>query len=171
MTYNDNTCTSGRCTSFKTPDDGRLRPKHLEWLCRNKTWTVLHQVGVSFDLYYDARKLQIKTLCIWQWIGRVDCTAVTEWSWVLNTVVIFICRWFWLLYSAILNLPNRTSTTDRYRGLTTCFHSVTVSSYISFSFHSVPFYFKICVPSFQVCRGLPLGTFSCIVELYTTVKW
>ena len=24
------TCTSGRCTSFKTPDDGRLRPKHVE---------------------------------------------------------------------------------------------------------------------------------------------
>ena len=34
---------------LNTPDDGRLRPKHLEWLCRNKTCTVLHQVGVSFD--------------------------------------------------------------------------------------------------------------------------
>ena len=43
-----------------TPDDGRLRPKHVEWLCRNKTCTVLHQVGVSFDLYYDARKHKIK---------------------------------------------------------------------------------------------------------------
>ena len=28
------------------PDDGRLRPKHVEWPCRNKTCTVLHQVGV-----------------------------------------------------------------------------------------------------------------------------
>jgi hypothetical protein len=26
-----------------------LRPKHVEWLCRNKICTVLHQVGVSFD--------------------------------------------------------------------------------------------------------------------------
>jgi len=34
---------------LNTPDDGRLRPKHVEWLCRNKICTVLHQVGVSFD--------------------------------------------------------------------------------------------------------------------------
>ena len=27
---------------------------------QNKTCTVLHQVGVSFDLYYDARKHKIK---------------------------------------------------------------------------------------------------------------
>ena len=39
---------------------GRLRPKHVEWPSRNKTCTVLHQVGVSFDLYYDARKHKIK---------------------------------------------------------------------------------------------------------------
>ena len=45
---------------LNAPDDGRLRPKHVEWLCRNKTCTVLHQVGVSFDLYYDARKHKIK---------------------------------------------------------------------------------------------------------------
>jgi len=64
LTFNDNTCTIGRCTSFKTPDDGRLRPKHVEWLCRNKTCTVLHQVGVSFDLYYDARKHKIKKTAI-----------------------------------------------------------------------------------------------------------
>jgi len=31
-----------------------------ESLYRNKTCTVLHQVGVSFDLYYDARKHKIK---------------------------------------------------------------------------------------------------------------
>ena len=50
--------------ALNTPDDGRLRPKHVEWLCRNKTCTVLHQVGVSFHLYYDARKhkIKIKTL-------------------------------------------------------------------------------------------------------------
>ena len=45
---------------LKTPDDGRLRSKHVQWPCRNKTCTVLHQVGVSFDLYYDARKHKIK---------------------------------------------------------------------------------------------------------------
>jgi hypothetical protein len=44
---------------LNTPDDGRLRPKHVEWPCRNKTCTVLHQVGVSFELYYDARKHKI----------------------------------------------------------------------------------------------------------------
>jgi len=47
---------------LNTPDDGRLHPKHVEWLCRNKTCTVLHQVGVSFDLYYEARKHKIKKL-------------------------------------------------------------------------------------------------------------
>ena len=46
---------------LNTPDDGRLRPKHVKWPCRNKTYTVLHQVSVSFDLYYDARKHKIKT--------------------------------------------------------------------------------------------------------------
>ena len=47
---------------LNTPDDGRLRPKHVEWLCRDKTCTVLHQVGVSYDLYYDARKHKIKNV-------------------------------------------------------------------------------------------------------------
>jgi len=36
---------------LNTPDDGRLRPKHVESLRRNKTCTVLHQAGVSFDEY------------------------------------------------------------------------------------------------------------------------
>jgi len=45
---------------LNTPDDGRLRPKRVEWLCRNETCTVLYQVCVSFDLYYDARKHKIK---------------------------------------------------------------------------------------------------------------
>ena len=49
---------------LNTPDDGRLRPKHVEWLCRNKTCRVLHQVGVSFDLYYDAGKHKIKVYVI-----------------------------------------------------------------------------------------------------------
>jgi hypothetical protein len=46
---------------LNTPDDGHLRPKHVEWPCRKKSCTVLHHVGVSFDLYYDARKHKIKT--------------------------------------------------------------------------------------------------------------
>jgi hypothetical protein len=33
------------------PDDGRLRAKHVERLCRNKNCTVLHQVG--FYLTYN----------------------------------------------------------------------------------------------------------------------
>ena len=45
---------------LNNPDDGRLRPKHVEWLCRSKICTVLHQAGVSLDLYYDARKHKIK---------------------------------------------------------------------------------------------------------------
>jgi len=39
--------------------------------CHNLTCTVLHQVGVSFDLYYDARKHKIKIQCkvILLWTG------------------------------------------------------------------------------------------------------
>ena len=29
---------------------GAWRPKHVEWVCRNKTCTVLHHVGVLFNL-------------------------------------------------------------------------------------------------------------------------
>ena len=39
---------------------GAWRPKHVEWPCRNKTCTVLHQVGGLCDLYYDARKHKSK---------------------------------------------------------------------------------------------------------------
>ena len=42
----------GAVLVLNTPDDGRLRPKHVERPCRNKTCTVLHQVGVSFDVYF-----------------------------------------------------------------------------------------------------------------------
>jgi hypothetical protein len=61
-TCNYNTCTRGRRASFLILlMMSASRPKHVEWLCRNKTCTVLHQVGVSFDLYYDARKHKRKT--------------------------------------------------------------------------------------------------------------
>ena len=61
-TCNYNTCTRGPRASFLILlMIGAWRPKHVEWLCRNKTCTVLHQVGVSFDLYCDAQKHKIKT--------------------------------------------------------------------------------------------------------------
>ena len=47
---------------------GAWRPKHVEWPCRNKTCTVLHQVGVSFDLYCDARKQKIEILYMFSFI-------------------------------------------------------------------------------------------------------
>jgi len=47
---------------LNTPDDGRLGPKHVEWLCRNKTCTVLHQVGVSFDFWPYSRFYVTHTL-------------------------------------------------------------------------------------------------------------
>jgi len=62
-TCNYNSCTRGHRASFLILlMMGAWRPKHVEWLCRNKTCTVLHQVGVLFDLYYDPRKRKSKTL-------------------------------------------------------------------------------------------------------------
>ena len=55
---------------LNTPDDVHLRPKHVECLCRNKTCTVLHQVGVSFDLYCDARKHKIRILALFKTGGK-----------------------------------------------------------------------------------------------------
>ena len=49
-TCNYNTCTRGGSASFlKFLMMGARRPKYVEWICRNKTCTVLHQVGVLFD--------------------------------------------------------------------------------------------------------------------------
>ena len=60
-TCNYNTCTRGRRASFLILlMMVAWRPKHVEWLCRNKICTVLHQDGVLFDLYYDARKHKSK---------------------------------------------------------------------------------------------------------------
>ena len=46
----------------------------LMQLCRNKTCTVLHQVGVSFDLYYDARKGPNKEMW-WLTCNDNTCTS------------------------------------------------------------------------------------------------
>ena len=52
---------------------GAWRPKHVEWLCRNKTCTVLHQVGVLFDWHVgqltDTNRLSIIAAC-WTVIDR-----------------------------------------------------------------------------------------------------
>ena len=67
-TCNYNTCTRGHRASFLILlMMGVWRPKHVEWLCRNKTCTVLHQVGGLFDLYYDGARL----------FGRPACSLVT----------------------------------------------------------------------------------------------
>jgi len=71
-TCNYNTCTRDRRASFLILlMMGAGRPKHVEWLCRNKTCTVLHQVGVLFDLYYDARKHKSK-------MGPITCWRILE---------------------------------------------------------------------------------------------
>jgi hypothetical protein len=79
---------------LNTPDDGCLRPKHVEWLCRNKTCTVLHQVGVSFDL-------RITYLCIC-WImkcfNRHWCTVQT-WRW--NELLYTLFKYSWDLKGLI----------------------------------------------------------------------
>jgi len=77
---------------LNTPDDGLLRPKHVEWPCRNKTCTVLHQFGVSFDLYYDARKHKIKI-------------------WILCWAIFYI---FWL------HLPLKSKHSPQGSGLNLC---------------------------------------------------
>ena len=45
---------------LNTPDDGRLHPKHVEWLCRNKNCTVLHQVGfyLTYTMMHGNTKLK-----------------------------------------------------------------------------------------------------------------
>ena len=58
---------------------GAWRPKHVEWLCRNKTCTVLHQVGVSFDLYYDTRKHKIKIYYLHRY-PSVRISILCAWS-------------------------------------------------------------------------------------------
>ena len=75
---------------LNTPDYGRLRPKHVEWPCRNKTCTALHQVGVSFDLYYDARKHKIKKKKLYRCDSVVTASfegtgyTTRRWEWLLG---------------------------------------------------------------------------------------
>ena len=48
----------------------------VEWLCRNKTCTVLHQVGVSFDLNLLVRKQQ-ETNALYYSLFFYSCVGVT----------------------------------------------------------------------------------------------
>ena len=77
---------------------GRLRPKHVEWLCRNKTCTVLHQVGVSFDLYYDARKHKIKTYGIHLRRCNTKMELLLIFWYDMHVVLPIIQRVFWIVF-------------------------------------------------------------------------
>ena len=94
---------------LNTPDDGRLRPKHVEWTCRNKTCTVLHQVGVSFDLYYDARKHKIKiclksvSVLVCRPRGGSQCSSVNNLSYVENNNKLLLLLLLLLLLILLLN--------------------------------------------------------------------
>ena len=67
---------------LNTPDDGRLLSKHVEWPCRNKTCTVLHQVGVSFDLSVTfLRRDNTSLVCTNRWkltVWLCNCIASEE---------------------------------------------------------------------------------------------
>ena len=43
---------------------GCLRPKHVEWLCRNKTCTVLHQVGFYLTYTMMHGNTKLKNTCL-----------------------------------------------------------------------------------------------------------
>jgi len=63
--FKTSTAATGTCVIVAGKSSHFLiRAGTVEWLCRNKTCTVLYQVGVSFDLYYDARKHKIKILLL-----------------------------------------------------------------------------------------------------------
>jgi hypothetical protein len=53
---------AGSSSHHHTPDDGGLTPETCRVTLQNKTCTVLHQVGVLFDLYYNAWKHKSKNV-------------------------------------------------------------------------------------------------------------
>ena len=70
------------------PDDGRLRPKHLEWPCRNKTCTVLHQVGVSFVRCSNLSMLHHSAFCT----PNLCTVSFSNPSWfILIQLTFFVC--------------------------------------------------------------------------------
>ena len=114
---------------------GAWRPKHVEWLCRNKTCTVLHQVGVSFDLYYDARKhkmeiftfllLTVSTRIYTHEVdlanGPLHCTRtplpfslkiITEYPSSASTMMVSFCYGFCFTSTIIFSSPFLVSLHD-----------------------------------------------------------
>ena len=61
--FKTSTAATGTCVIFAGKSSHLLNRA-----CRNKTCTVSHQVGVSFDLYYDARKHKIKKKNLMCWL-------------------------------------------------------------------------------------------------------
>ena len=64
------------------PMMGAWRPKHVEWLCRKKTCTVLHQVGVLFDLcnsycFSTATLVQRAILSVKLYVHCLSCFSFT----------------------------------------------------------------------------------------------
>ena len=93
MTYLQlyNTCTRGRRASILILlIMGAWRPKHVEWLCRNKTCTVLHQVGVSFDL----------SLCVLGHVLRCHICSLSS---------VRFCQWQHVKWACVWALSRRTA--------------------------------------------------------------
>jgi hypothetical protein len=113
----------------------------VEWPCRNKTCTVLHQVGVSFDLYYDARKHKIKiqtflanTLVLW------NTTEYKHWSY-FSFKIGHLCKYtllqstekvwgtlleaiFWKLFQLFRRILNDVSNITKVPSLECLFLSI-----------------------------------------------
>ena len=67
---------------------GAWRQKHVEWLCRNKTCTVLHQVGFYLNYYYDERKHKIK---IWRCCTYARCQTTLMTKMCVFCVYVCVC--------------------------------------------------------------------------------
>ena len=71
LTCNDNTCTSGRCTSFKYSWWWALAPETCRVTAEIKP-AVLHQVGVSFDCKNDFQcRTRVRKFRCTQMVGAI----------------------------------------------------------------------------------------------------
>ena len=94
-----NTCTRGRSASFLILlMMGAWRPKYVEWLCRNKICTFLHQVGVLFHIYYDARKHKSKIELYLYVDARHRCYQLT------STWQVTIPKYITFVHYSVINL-------------------------------------------------------------------
>ena len=93
-TCNYNTCTRGRRASFLILlMIGAWRPKHVEWLCRNKTCTVLYQVGILFEIVLDCKIFRILIVICQSTTGCIPSKYFDEVSWwdILLSLKKIIC--------------------------------------------------------------------------------